>query len=347
MTAVGHPRRSIARLFPRSPQGGIVLGIGLLTACIVAGTIGYMVLEGWPALDSLYQTITTITTVGYREVHPLSDAGRIYTMFLIMAGLTTILYTLTRIGQGVFEGELLDVLERRSMTRDLAALRNHFIVCGYGKVGRPVAEGLAREGVPFCVIDNGADARTALRDDGYLHLTGDATEESVLDQAGVDRARTLLALLPSDADNLYLTIAAKDRNPEIKVIARAGDPAGEIRIKRAGADEVISPARIAGLRVLQAAINPTALEFMEIVTHNKALQLSLADIPVAEGSQLEDQSIAEAGIRGRYGVIVVAVKSADGTMAFNPEAAHRIRAGDTLVVLGEDLDIVELQQACA
>ena len=306
-----------------------------------------MVLEGWPPLDSLYQTVTTITTVGFQEVHPLSDRGRAYTMLLIMAGLTTLLYTLTRIGQGVFEGELLEVLERRSMIRDLAALRNHFIICGYGKVGRPVAEGLAREGVPFCVIDNGPDARAALRDDGFLNVIGDATEESVLDQAGLDRARTLLALLPSDADNLYLTIAAKDRNPEIKVIARAGDPAGETRIKRAGADEVISPARIAGLRVLQAAVNPTALEFMEIVTHNRALQLSLADIQVAEGSQLKGQSIAEAGIRGRFGVIVVAIKAADGTMAFNPDPGRRIEPGDTLVVLGEDLDIVELQQACA
>lgn len=324
-----------------------MLGITLLAVCIAGGTLGYMLIEGWPALDSLYQTVTTITTVGFQEVRPLSDPGRAYTMLLIMAGLTIILYTLTRIGQGVFEGELLEVLGRRSMAKDLAGLRNHFIVCGYGKVGRPVAEGLAREGVPFCVIDNDRGAGPALRDDGFMHVIGDATEESVLDQAGVDRARTLLALLPSDADNLYLTIAAKDRNPGIKVIARAGDSAGETRIKRAGADDVISPARIAGLRVLQAAINPAALEFMEIVTRHEALQLSLADIRVAEDSELKGQSIAEAGIRGRFGVIVVAVKAPDGTMVFNPEPSHRIEPGDTLVVLGEDLDIVELQQACA
>jgi voltage-gated potassium channel len=323
-----------------------VLGITLLALCIAGGTLGYMFIEGWSILDSLYQTVTTITTVGFQEVRPLSGPGRAFTMLLIMAGLTTLLYTLTRIGQSVFEGELLEVLGRRSMKRDLADLRNHFIVCGYGKVGRPVAEGLTREGLPFCVIDNDDGAAPALRDDGFLHVIGDATEESVLDQAGVDRALTLLALLPSDADNLYLTIAAKDRNPAIKVIARAGDPAGEMRIKRAGADDVISPTRIAGLRVLQAAINPTALEFMEIVTRHEALQLSLADIRVSEGSELKGQSISEAGIRGRFGVIVVAVKSADGSMAFNPGSGHRIQAGDTLVVLGEDLDIVELQQAC-
>lgn len=327
----------------RSPQTQTLLGILLLLLCVLLGTAGYLLIEeGWSTLDAFYMTMMTITTVGYREVHPLSPAGQIFTSLLVVAGLGTLLYTLTRVAQVVFEGELLDLLGRRSMEKEIASLDRHFIVCGFGKVGRPVAEGLAHEGLPFCVVEINPDAEAALREAGFPHVIGDATEEAVLEHVGVRRARTLLALLRSDADNLYLTMAAKDMNPGIKVIARAGDQAGEVRIKRGGADDVISPTRIAGLRVLQAAVNPTALEFMEIVTRNQAMQLSLTDIPVSESSQLNGQSIAECGIRGRYGVIIVAIKRQD-RMEFNPDPTAKIAAGDILVVLGEDLDIAQLQ----
>ncbi len=326
---------------------GAVAGAALMLFWVVLGTLVYSSLDEWSLLDGFYMTIITISTVGFHEIYPLSPLLRLFTIFLIMAGLTTLLYTLTRVGQTVFEGELLDVLGRRSMKRDIATLKNHFIVCGFGKVGRPVAEGLAREGVPFCIVESEADLEPALREKGFLYVLGDATDEHVLEHVGLERANTLLALLSSDADNLYLTMAARDANPEIKIIARAYDQAGEMRIKRGGADEVISPTRIAGLRVLQAAVNPTALEFMEIVTQHEALQLSLADIEVSEDSTLQDLSIAEAGIRSRFGVIVVAIKSVDGDTVFNPDPAKQITAGDTLVVLGEDLDIAELQTACA
>ena len=330
-----------------SVLSGAMAGGLLMLFWLLLGTIVYASLEGWSLLDGFYMTVITISTVGFHEIRPLSPAVQLFTIFLIMAGLTTALYTLTRIGQTVFEGELLDVLGRRSMEREIAALENHFIVCGFGKVGRPVAEGLAREGLPFCIIENRPDVEPTLHDEGFLYVLGDATEEHALEQAGLERASTLLALLSSDADNLYLTMAARDVNPGIKIIARAYDQAGEVRIKRGGADQVISPTRIAGLRVLQAAVNPTALEFMEIVTQREALQLSLADIGVSESSVLNGTSIAEAGIRGRFGVIVVAVKSPDGDTVFNPNPAKQIAAGDTLVMLGEDLDIAELQTACA
>jgi len=330
-----------------SALSGAMAGGLLMLFWLVLGTIVYASLQGWSLLDGLYMTVITISTVGFHEIRPLSSAAQLFTIFLIGAGLTTALYTLTRIGQTVFEGELLDVLGRRSMEREIAALENHFIVCGFGKVGRPVAEGLAREGLPFCVIENRPEVEPTLRDEGFLYVLGDATDEHALEHAGMERANTLLALLSSDADNLYLTMAARDANPGIKIIARAYDQAGEVRIKRGGADQVISPTRIAGLRVLQAAVNPTALEFMEIVTQREALQLSLADITVLESSALNGTSIAEAGIRGQFGVIVVAIKSPDGATVFNPDPVKQIAAGDTLVVLCEDLDIAELQTACA
>lgn len=330
------------------PHGHVVLGILLLLLWVVAGTLGYLVIEdGWSLLDAFYMTIITITTVGYREVHPLSMAGQLFTTLVVTIGLGLLLYTLTRVAQEVFEGELLDVLGRRRMAREIWQLENHYVVCGFGKVGRPVAEGLAREGLPFVVVEKNPDLEGPLRQLGHPYVIGDATEEQALRLARVDRARTLLALLASDADNLYLTISARELHPGIRIIARATEEVGEVRLKRAGADDVISPARIAGLRVLQAAVNPAAVEFMEIVTQQEALQLSMADIEVAAGSALDGKTIAETAIRGRYGVIVVAIKRPQGEMKFNPGSEDRIVAGDVLVVLGEDLDIAELQEECA
>jgi voltage-gated potassium channel len=340
---------------PRSPAGlasyrhwDVILGIALLVLWVVVGTIGYLVVEnGWSLLDAFYMTIITITTVGYREVHPLSPAGQLFTALVVIIGLGLLLYTLGRVAQGIFEGELLDVLGRRRMAREITELKNHYVVCGFGKVGRPVVEGLAREDLPFCVVEKNPELEGNLRHLGHPYVIGDATEESILRQAGVDRARTLLALLASDADNLYLTISARELNPPIRIIARATEEAGEVRLKRAGADDVISPARIAGLRVLQAAVNPAAVEFMEIVTQQGALHLSMANIEVAEGSALDGKTIAETAIPGRHGVIVVAIKRPQGEMKFGPGSEERIEAGDVLVVLGEDLDIAELQGKCA
>jgi voltage-gated potassium channel len=321
----------------------VISGAVLLALVVAVGTLGYLVIEdGWTVLDAFYMTVITITTVGYREVHPLNPAGQIFTSFLVVTGLGVLLYTLTRIGHAVFEGELVNVLGKRRMMNRIDELEGHYVICGFGKVGRPVAEGLRLEGLPFVVVENGAEVGDALTELGFLYLQGDATDESVLERAGVRRAKTLLALLPSDADNLYITIAARDLNPGIKVIARATDQSGEVRLKRAGAQDVVSPARIAGLRVLQAAVNPTAVEFMEIVTQQQALQLSLADIQVSHRSELNGRTIVECGIRGRYGVIIVAVKREKG-MLFNPDPGTTITAGDVLVVLGEDMDIAQLQ----
>lgn len=343
MMGAVEPRQFRSRRSGRSPAGHpVVIGVALLGLVLLLGTLGYLWIEdGWTLLDAFYMTVITITTVGYHEVHPLSSAAKIFTSALVVTGLGVLLFTLTRLAHAVFEGELANVLGKRRMMNRIDELDGHYVICGFGKVGRPVAEGLSMESLPFVVIENGHEVDEALNDFGFLHLLGDATDESVLERAGVARAKTLLALLPSDADNLYITIAARDLNPGIKVIARATDQSGETRLKRAGAHDVVSPARIAGLRVLQAAVNPTAVEFMEIVTQQQALQLSLTDIEVTGRSELSGRTIAECGIRGRYGVIIVAVKRESG-MLFNPDPGTTITAGDVLVVLGEDLDIAQL-----
>jgi voltage-gated potassium channel len=323
----------------------VVAGVLLLTIVLVLGTAGYLLIEdGWTVLDAFYMTVITITTVGYREVHPLSPAGQLFTSVLVVTGLGVLLYTLARVGQAVFEGEVANIVGKRRMMNRIEELEDHYVICGFGKVGRPVAEGLSLEGLPFVVVDSARELGDTVAESGILYLVGDATDDAVLEHAQVSKAKTLLALLPSDADNLYITIAARDMNPNIKVIARATDHAAEVRLKRAGAYDVVSPARIAGLRVLQAAVNPTAVEFMEIVTKQQALQLSLSDIQVGPRSELREKTIAECGIRGRFGVIIVAVKRDQG-MLFNPEAGTKITVGDVLVVLGEDIDIAQLQSA--
>ena len=256
------------------------MGVLLLVFWLVLGTGGFVFIEGWSVVDAFYMSVITISTVGYGEVQELTPAGRLFAAFLIVSGLGTAVYTFTRLGQALLEGELLSVLGRRRMKSEVEKLDNHYIICGFGRIGRPVAEGLSQDGLPFCVVDDDPETETVLRARGYLYQMGDAIDESVLSSAGVTRAKALLALLPSDADNLFLTITAKELNPKLMVIARTSDEKVEPRLKRGGADKVISPYRIAGARVLQAAVKPAVLEFVELATHREYLPLSVEEITV-------------------------------------------------------------------
>ncbi len=336
-------RRRLGRaLHRRGPQAA--LGAALFGLWIVVGTLGYHWLEGWPLLDALYMTVITLTTIGFGEVHPLSPQGRIFTLFLISVGLGTAVYTFTRLGQLVFEGEFLDLFGQRRMARELKRLRDHYIVCGFGRIGQIVARGLADEGEPFCVVEQNPDLEETLRDLGYRYVIGDATEEETLKQAGIDRARAVLALLPTDADNLYLTITAKGLNPGVRVIARALSAKAETNLKKGGADQVVSPYRIAGIRILQAALRPTVLEFMELVTHRAYLPLQLEEIRVTRSSPVVNRTLAEADVRNHYGVIVIAIKRANGEMVFNPGPQEVIREGDILVVMGREEDLRRFEE---
>jgi len=321
----------------------IVTAFALLT---LAGTVGFMAIEGWSAIDAFYMTIITVSTVGFREVHTMSPVGRVFASFVIVAGVGMAVYTFTRLGQFVLAGELLEVLGRRRMKSELEKLDGHFIVCGYGRIGNPVAEGMKRDGLPFCVVDRDAEQEGEMRSRGYIYILGDATDEDVLLAAGVERAAALLALLPSDADNLYLTMTAKSMNPEVRVIARGRDERAEMKLKRGGADRVVSPYLMAAARVLSAAVRPMVVEFMELVTHRQYLPLRLEEITVTDTSALGGRSLAETGIRKRFGVIVVAIKNSTGEMKFNPDPDQTIASGDTLIAMGEEQDLQKLEQAC-
>ncbi len=329
-----------------TPKGGFFLGLTLLMGLLGAAAVGYRLIEGWPLMDGLYMAIITISTVGFKEVEPLSPAGRLFTGLVIVAGLGIVAYSTTKLGQSVLEGELFGGLARRRMQRALDKLRGHYIVCGFGRMGKPVAEGLRRAGVGVCIVDLHSSVEEELVSSGFLYLIGDATEDDTLKQAGVERARALMALLPSDADNVYLTLTAKGVNKNVQVIARASDSKAESKLRRSGADKVVSPYEIAGNRVLEAALRPTVVEFMELATHREHLALGWEEIPVAAGSTLDGRSLAESEVRKRYGIIVVAIKRSDGQMLFNPEASEKVRGGDILVAMGPKPALVGLESAC-
>lgn len=320
-------------------------GLALLFMTTVAGTLGFMWIEGWSLADGLYMTIITISTVGYGEIAPLSSAGRMFASALIVGGLGTAIYTFTRLGQAVLEGELIGGIGRRRMQRELKALSNHYIVCGFGRAAKPVTEGLAHKKLPFCVIESDPKLESSLVDRALLYLIDDATSDEALEQAGIDKANAVITLLPSDADNLYVTVTAKALNPSLRVIARAVDERGELKLKRGGADEVISPYELASHPILQAATSPAVLQFMKHVTDRNYLEMSLVEALVANDSSLNGTSLKEAQFRSEFGVTVVAIRRADGTMLFNPDPAVVLAADDVVVLMGRNDSLFRVERA--
>lgn len=316
----------------------------MLVMWTLVGTAGFVVLEGWSVGDAFYMTVITLSTVGFGEVHPLSPGGRIFASLLIIGGLATAIYTFTRLGQVVLEGELLGGLGRRRMRKELSSTKDHYILCGFGRATRPVAEGLAHKDLPFCVIDMNPATEPLLQDLGYLYLIDDATSDEALVNAGIQHARAVLTLLPSDADNLYVTVSAKALNPDIRVIARAGDERGEVKLRRGGAHEVISPYNLASHRILQAATSPAVLQFMKHVSDRHYMEMSLVEATVGENSRMKGQSIAESKLRSDYGVVIVAIRR-DEQMLFNPGPQESIFAGDVLVLMGHDEKLAQTQLA--
>ncbi len=294
-------------------------------------------------MDGVYMTVITISTVGFGEVHPLSDAGKAFASLLIMAGLGTAVYTFTSLGQTLLEGELAEALGRRRMKSDLGKLEDHYIVCGNGRVGRTVSTYLDRRNLHFCVIEIDPAAEPELRRLHYRYVIGDAAEDENLTLAGLARAKAVFALLPSDADNLYLTLSAKGLNPSVVVVARASGRGAETKLERAGADHVVSPYELVGLRLLQKVLSPTLLEFMDLVIRREHLELIMEEFRVASDSALAGRSIEEARIRSRYGLIIVAIKRPQVPLVFNPGAGEKIGAGDVLVLLGPEDRVKELE----
>jgi voltage-gated potassium channel len=305
------------------------------------GTIGYMVVEGWNFRDSLFMTVTTLTTVGYGEVHDLSPAGEVFTIVLLTLGVGIILYLLSTLAKIVLEGELKQLIGRSRLERKIKDLKNHYIVCGYGRMGRAVVDELLSKGRDIIAIEkNPVDAGEK---DNLILLEGDATKDELLERAGIQKARGLVSVLPTDAENLYVVLSARVLNPKLLIYTRAGDESSEKKILRAGADRVVSPYHAGGIRIANMILKPDVVDFIEFATRSGFLHIQLEEVKVRPGSTLEGKTLELAGIGRDLGVIILAIKKPDGEMHFNPTARTVIEHGNILIALGEKskLDLLE------
>jgi voltage-gated potassium channel len=300
---------------------------------ILLGTAGYMWIEGWSALDAVYMTVITLTTLGIREVHPLSPAGMIFTMTLSLGGVYTIFFAATAVIHSIVHGDLADYFGSRQMEKSLRELNDHYIVCGFGRMGRLVCHQLAAAGVSFVAVERQAELFEGVQLAGGLLLQGDATSDEVLERAGANRAHGLIAVVGSDADNLYITMSARLLNERMLIVARAEDERSEQKLVRAGATRVVSPYLIGGQRVVQAVLRPHVLDFLELATRREHLELNIEEVHIAPGSHLASKTI-ESSAMDPQGLIVVAIKQDDGRMEFNPPRSTSLKAGQVLIVLG-------------
>ncbi len=302
---------------------------------VLAGTFGYYLIEEWTLFDALYMTVITLTSVGYGEVHPLSQAGRVFTILLLLGGVFTILYATTEAIRFIVSGEMQNILGRRLMERSLAEARDHLIICGFGRMGRLVCHEFAAEGLTFVVIDRHADLLEDFQIPHGIALHGDATSDEVLKRAGIERARALVTVAASDADNLYITMSARLLNERLFIVARAEDAGSEQKLLRAGANRVVSPYHIGGSRVAQAVLRPTVVDFIELATRTQHFDLQIEEVQIAAHSSLAGISLSDSRIRQDLGVIIVAIKKASGQMVFNPAPEVKLEAGDILIAIGD------------
>jgi voltage-gated potassium channel len=314
-----------------------------MVGVFVLGTLGFVAIEGWSVWDAFYMTLTTVTTIGYREVHDLSAAGRAFNIAVIIVGVGTVLYTLSLLMALVVEGELHDRWEGRRRERMQNQLTQHFILCGFGRIGSVIAEQFKRQRVPFLIIESSAAGAKDATDAGYLAIAGDATTEDVLKRAGVDRARGLIAAVGTDAENVYIVLTARLLRPDLFIVGRAESEEAQRKLVRAGADRVISPYHLGALQIAQTALRPAVVDFVQLATSSENLELAMEQVKLGATSELAGRTIVQANLRQRFHAIVVAIQRADGHMEFNPSPDAVMGAGDQLVVLGPPESLRELE----
>jgi voltage-gated potassium channel len=329
----------------RVVRGGPTVALALFASVLASGTLGYMVIERWGVWDAFYMTVTTVATVGYREVHELSRVGQVFTVLLIFSGVGTALYTFTLVATAIVEGGLPARLRLRRQARMLEQITDHFIVCGFGRIGGIIAREFDRQHVPFVVIERDAARVQQAIDRGYLAIAADASQEDILRAAGIARARGLIAAVGTDAENVYAVLTARVLRPDLFILGRAEGEDSARKLRHAGADRVISPYQIGGQQIAQTAIRPAVVDFVELATSSENLELAMEEITINNPSTLVNRSILEANIRQRFGVIVVAIQRKNRNMEFNPEPDTKICEGDKLVVLGrgDSLRLLEIE----
>lgn len=325
----------------------LITGLATLCGWVIVGTVGYRFLEKWTWFDSLYMTILSLSTVGFREVHNLSQSGRIFTLILIVGGLSTAAYSLSVIGQWVFEGKIREALGRTRMRKELNNLQGHRIVCGYGRMGKFVTQLLREEGETVVVIDRDESHEAELHDHGIPHLIGDATDEEILEGASISRAASMMALLPSDPENVYLTLTAKSLNPTILVVSRISHESARSKLLRAGVDSVIFPFQTAAVRAVNAILRPNVGEWVEVVSGKGGQPLNLEEIVLNTGSTFIGKTLSESDVRRSFKANVLAIRRRGTPMIINPEPDEIFQESDVIVAIGDPDGLNRLAERCA
>ncbi len=312
---------------------------------LLSGIFGYMYIEGWDFLDSLYMTIITVSTVGYGEVREIGPGGRVFTVLLIVFGVSIITYTVSLVVETLVAGEIRSVLGRRKVSKKIKSLKDHYIICGYGRIGSIICKGLTRKAIPLMVIEKDEHVQEELEQDEILYLQGDATHEETLLEAGIEKAKGLVSVVSSDAENVYICLTARGLNPPLYILSRAEDEASERKLLRAGANKVILPYILGGRRMVQAIIRPTVSDFLESAVHDQSFELAIEEITVGEDSRLANRSLVNSGIRQEMDVIIIGIKEKDGEILFNPSSRTKIKSGDILIAMGRNKDLERLRKA--
>ncbi len=323
------------RGFWNSAIGRRIVVIAAISVAILGfGTTGYMWLQHYTFIEALYMTVITLSTVGFSEVRPLDTAGRIFTIVLIFTGAGFVAFALAYVSQIVLDGDVLEAYRRRRLTKKLDQMENHYIVCGYGRMGEIIADRLHANKVPVVIIESDESALARLREKRLVHLSGDAKEEENLIMAGVGRAKGLVTVVAKDSENVFIVLTARDLNKELHIFARAGSPGTEKRLLKAGANRVVSPYAFGAARIALNILRPTVTDFLELALSGEGMGLSMEEILIPGDSKLIGLDLAASAIRNKYNLIIVAIKRAEGTMVFNPPPNELFRAGDILVAIG-------------
>ncbi len=315
---------------------------GALLFVFALGTAGFHYLEGWTWFDSFYMVITTLTTIGYGEIHPLSHAGRVFNVIIILGGVSVVFLAIGSATEALLEFELQNFFGRRRMEREIGRLSDHYILCGAGRVGRSAARELARRPAPFVIIESNEAKAQRFAGENWLTVIGDATQEQTLREAQIAHARGLVAATTTDATNLYIVLTARSLNPSLRIIAHASEEMAEKRLLTAGADSVVSPYAFAGQQIAQSFLRPHVVTFLDTATTHLGIDLEIGEVPIGAASAFAGKTIETSRIRQDRGVIILAIKREAG-MHFNPAPDYRIEAGDFLIAMGEPQQLRELE----
>ncbi len=326
------------------PVRRLKISIVILLLLLTLGTTGYVVVEGWGLLDALYMTVITLATIGFREVHDLTDQGRLFTMILIVFGVSTLGYLVSSMAQLMFEGQIQRIIGRKKVEKKIDALRDHYIICGFGRIGSMICRELAANDVQFVIVEHNTEVLEAIEDERYLWMKGDATQDDTLIHAGIEQATGLISVVSSDSENVYITLTARGLNPDLYILARSGEDGTELKLKRAGANKVVSPYAIGGMRMAQSILRPNVVDFIEIATASEHLDLQMEEISIPNDSDFAGHTLVTSEFRKQTGVIIVGIKKSYGHMIFNPNPHDKLDEGDTLIVLGDPTSVDKLEE---